>query len=140
MKLLFLLLVLRALAATDAQIIQAIEMTEDSYGRIGRAGEVTAAQLTPATVCDHGLDPMANLLWLKRQLAIKGVDVIPFNIALCWNAGLTGATTGSAPVSSYRYASLMVANLEIISGVPDPASVSRSMTVRKPVFLLIPAH
>lgn len=138
---LFLLLALRAFCATDAQIIQALEMTEASYGKIGRAGEVLPSQLAPATVRDHGLDPMANLRWLKQQLARKGVDVSPFNIALCWNAGLTGATTGKAPVSSYWYASRMVHNLEKISGKPEgSAAVSRSMTVRQPILFLIPAH
>lgn len=141
MKLLFFIFVLRACAATDAQIIQAIEMTEDSYGRIGRAGEIKASQLSPATVRDHGTDPLANLRWLKRQLARKGVDLSPFNLALCWNAGLTCATTGRAPTSSYRYAARMVANLERISGVPDPAAGSQSMTARQPVyFRLEPSH
>lgn len=138
---LFLLLSLRALCATDAQIIQALEMTEASYGQIGRAGEITPAQLSPATVHDHGADPLANLRWLRREFVKRHVALLPFNYALAWNAGLTAATTGKAPTSSYRYACRMVANLEQISGQPEGSvAVSRSMTVRQPILFLIPTH
>jgi hypothetical protein len=139
MKLLFfLIVVLRGCAATDAQIIQALEMTEASYGQIGRAGEITPSQLSPATVRDHGTDPLANLRWLKKQLARRGVDLLPFNIALCWNAGLTGATTGKAPISSYHYASRMVANLETITLTGDGRQLYRpSMTARQPVVFIL---
>ncbi len=138
--LIFLLLVIRSCAATDAQIIQALEMTEASYGQIGRAGEITPSQLSPATVHDHGTDPMNNLRWLKKQLARKGIAVVPFNIALCWNAGLTAATTGRAPTSSYRYACRMVDNLETLTlHGSRSVAVSPSMTARQPaVFILQP--
>jgi len=135
---LYLLLVLRAFGATDAQIIQALEMTEASYGKIGRAGEVLPSQLSPATVHDHGLDPLNNLRWLKRQLARKGIPASPFNLALCWNAGLTGATTGKAPVSSYEYARRMVANLELLTLTGDGRQLYRpSMTARQPVVFIL---
>lgn len=145
------LLAVCAHAATDAQIIQALEMTEASYGQIGRAGEVTPSQLSPATVHDHGLDPMANLRWLKEQLARKHVAVLPFNIALCWNAGLTAATTGKAPISSYRYACRMTENLETITlhgsrsvGVSPSMTASQPavFTVTKyyPIRFILPAH
>jgi hypothetical protein len=139
----FLLLSLRAFSATDAQMIQAIEMTEASYGQVGRAGEIMPSQLSPATVRDHGTDPLANLRWLKKQLARKGVAVIPFNIALCWNAGLTGATTGKAPISSYRYALRMVAHLEQISGSPytngrpETAEESPAMPATQPIIFTL---
>jgi hypothetical protein len=136
--LLFILLIARCCAATDAQIIQAIEMTERSYGQIGRAGEILPSQLSPATVRDHGADPLANLRWLKTQLARKGVAVVPFNIALCWNAGLTGATTGKAPTSSYRYACRMVENLQKLTEQSvGSAAASRSMTVRQPILFIL---
>lgn len=129
----FLLLSLRALCATDAQIIQALEMTEASYGQIGRAGEITPSQLSPATVHDHGTDPLNNLRWLRREFVKRGVALHPFNYALAWNAGLTAATTGKAPTSSYRYASRMVANLEQITlHGSRSAAVSPSMTATLP--------
>jgi hypothetical protein len=136
--LIFITLVACCFGATDAQIIQALEMTEASYGKIGRAGEVLPSQLSPATVHDHGMDPLANLRWLKKEFAKRGVAQLPFNYALAWNAGLTGATTGRAPISSYRYACRMVANLETITHHGSrPAAVSPSMTATQPVVFIL---
>lgn len=143
MKLLvFVLLVIRCLGATDAQIIQALEMTEASYGKIGRAGEITPSQLSPATVHDHGTDPLANLHWLRREFIKRGVALHPFNYALAWNAGLTAATTGRAPTSSYRYACRMIANLQTLTEQSvGLAAGSPSMTARQPALIFaIPAH
>jgi hypothetical protein len=40
------------------------------------------------------------------------VDPSPFNLALCWNAGLSKTLSGRAPVSSYDYARRVVAIME----------------------------
>lgn len=104
--LLMLLLSTPAVALDERAALAAIAQRE-THNRdvVGRAGEVTRYQLSPATVRQHGTkDPRVHLRWLQEQFRRRGVDWNIFNVALAWNAGLEGATTGRAPLSSYTYA------------------------------------
>ena len=80
---------------------------------VGKAGELGPTQVAPVTVRQHGTaDPRVHLEWLKARFKERGVHWCMFNVALAWNAGFEGATTGRAPVSSYAYACDVVALYE----------------------------
>jgi hypothetical protein len=49
---------------------------------------------------------------LERELLAIGIEPMPFNVALAWNAGITKVRAGKAPVSSYDYARRVVATME----------------------------
>lgn len=111
MKSILLSLVLIALPlaghASDRLLLQAIRIKEGGT-RQGLAGERGPFQLMPKTVQDAGGTDYAaayrHLQWIKRNLAIRGLDTGPFNCALSWNAGLERATHGQAKLVSYQYA------------------------------------
>jgi len=104
----FLLLVGQAFAIDRLAFLQCIAIQENSWGKAGKAGELGPYQMMPKTVRDAGghdlVAALSHLEWLERSLKAKGVKVNAFNLALCWNAGLTRATTGKAKLFSYDYA------------------------------------
>lgn len=112
--LLFLLLGLNALALDDRDALAAIAQRETrNRNVVGKAGELGPTQVAPVTVRQHGTtDPRVHLEWLKARFRERGVHWCLFNLALAWNAGFEGATTGRAPVSSYAYARDVVAIYE----------------------------
>lgn len=97
-------------AGIDERILlDAIAVREASPdGAIGKNQEQGVFQMMPKTVADSGGHDRAAALrhmrWLQANLRKLGLAVNPFNIALCWNAGLQRATTGAAKVVSYQYA------------------------------------
>lgn len=107
------------------RFLGAIRAVEEWHGRDGRAGERGPWQITrdvwamhmpgrpfsearkegPAYAC-----AVKHLAWLRAGLVKAGTDDNAFNLALCWNAGLTATITGRAPQISYDYA-VRVSNL-----------------------------
>lgn len=75
---------------------------------VGAAGERGQFQMTPAVVASSGgYGERAAARWLRlleRELLHAGIEPLPFNLALAWNAGLGAVQRGRAPVASYRYA------------------------------------
>lgn len=92
---------------------------------VGRHGERGAFQMSPAVVAECGgyseRHAMRWLLQLERDLIRANVDVMPFNLALAWNAGIGAAISGKAPMASYDYA-LRVANLYTYSSLNSGAA------------------
>jgi hypothetical protein len=114
-----------ARASDDREFFYGIAVVENTPRGRGAAGEQTPLQLHPLTIEQHApgfrgeLDPIQamriarrHLAWLRAQLVRRGVDPSPFNLALCWNAGLSKTLSGRAPVSSYDYARRVVAIME----------------------------
>jgi hypothetical protein len=112
-------------AAGGAEILSAIASVEDWRGRVGAAGEIGPYQMLPSTRADRlrelqaaGVNypterelARAHLAWIRRQLLAADVEPLPFNLALCWNAGVRATITNRAPVRSYDYARRVVALL-----------------------------
>lgn len=99
----------------NVRMLVAIAQVEDWRGRPGKAGEIGPWQMLPAVRLDRLLEmdvgtwtdrniARAHLVWIERELGRRGVAVVPFNVALVWNAGLERTVTGRAPVKSYDYA------------------------------------
>ncbi|MEY3775397.1 MAG: hypothetical protein RLZZ129_2177 [Verrucomicrobiota bacterium] len=42
--------------------------------------------------------------WIVRGLQRNGLEVIPYNVALAWNGGLSATVRGRAPAAAHRYA------------------------------------
>jgi hypothetical protein len=103
-------------AASDDEQLHAIALVEDWQGRRGAAGEIGPYQMMPRTWAAYRGSATArarqHLAWLKRELRHVDVDPSPFNLALCWNAGLRATITGRAPERSYDYALRVVAIME----------------------------
>lgn len=110
---------LEATARDKARLLAAIEQVEDWRGHDGAAGERGPWQITPAVWRQHcpawsfetarqrgraRICAERHLAWLSDGLLRKGIAPVPFMLALAWNAGLTGATNGRAPVRAYEYA------------------------------------
>jgi hypothetical protein len=92
----------------DARMLQAIATWENSAGRVGEAGERGIYQMHPLTVRDRGgwgeQHARAHLQWIKANLRRARVDVLPYNVALVWNAGLATVLSGRAKERHYTYA------------------------------------
>lgn len=101
-----------------ALLLRAIALVESGADprAVGAHGERGQFQMSPAVVAScggHGEREAArHLHWLERQLAAKGVALLPFNLALAWNAGASAATSGRAPISSYEYARRVESTME----------------------------
>lgn len=95
-------------AMDETAMLQAIALKENSHGKVGAKGELGDYQMLPCNVNKYGGYGPSHALAMMHDIVSglkrNGVDVNSFNIALAWNAGLTGATTGKAPISSYKYA------------------------------------
>ena len=130
---LFAMLFLPLYGVDETAILKAIAIREGG-SQMGKAGELGAWQMMPATVLDaDGYDRLAagrHLHWLQRNLEKAGQNVSPFNIALCWNAGFTRATSGKAKDISYLYA------LEVTNIYDEIMTVRRSLAAvpTKPSF------
>jgi hypothetical protein len=112
-------------AAPAGDMLAAIASVEDWRGRVGRAGEIGPYQMLPSTRADRLRElraagvaspserqlAEAHLVWIQRQLRAADVEPLPFNLALCWNAGVRATITNRAPVRSYDYARRVVALL-----------------------------
>lgn len=103
-----------------AIMVWALALVETPHGvpaRPGPAGETGRWQLTPAVRADRGGElrargervtdeaiARAQVRWLAEQLQAAGVDPVPFNVALAWNAGLTRVRESTVPVVAYDFA------------------------------------
>lgn len=86
------------------RLLDAIAQVETGgVPRLGKAGETGLHQLGKDARRDHG-DAATHLAWLRRELRRAGAADNAFNLALCWNAGLTRVLQGRAPMASYDYA------------------------------------
>lgn len=109
-----------AAEATDLErLADAIRLVEGYRGVPGAMGEDGPYQIRAATWAQHmpGI-PFArvvhertaricarrHLTWLALRLEGRGVPASPFNLALCWNAGLARTLSGRAPERAYDYA------------------------------------
>jgi hypothetical protein len=106
--------------ATDSdRLLNAIRQVEEWQGRDGAAGERGPWQITKAVWMQHcpawGFEKARaqryarvcaarHLDWLVAGLRRKGIEPVPYTLALAWNAGLTGATNGRAPRRAHDYA------------------------------------
>lgn len=92
----------------------ALVETGNDPSAIGAAGERGRFQMTPAVVATcGGYGDREAARWerqLERELLASGIEPLPFNVALAWNAGAGAVKRGKAPVASYQYA-VRVVNL-----------------------------
>lgn len=111
--------VTHAAVIDHARLLDAIRQVEEWDGRDGSAGERGPWQITAAVWKKHcpawsfdraratryaRVCAERHLEWLAAGLRRHGIEPTPYALALAWNAGLTGATTGRAPVRAYEYA------------------------------------
>lgn len=110
-----------------AQLETGATNTSRAVRKIGRAGERSAWQITPAVWAKYSTAPFtrassdarlgnvvaaAHLRWLRLELRGAGVRVDPFRLALAWNAGLSAAVNDKAPPGARDYAARAVALYE----------------------------
>lgn len=93
----------------DARFLNAISQVEGATATcVGRYGERGHWQMKPEVVREVGgyREEHARrwLSVLKERLSRAGADPTPYNLALAWNAGVTGTVRGKAPVRAYDYA------------------------------------
>lgn len=116
-----------AIELDDTRMLVAIEQREGYRGQPGASGELYRWQMMPATVADRGgYDEAAarrHLGWIKTQLGRARIDVLPFNVALVWNAGLTTVLQGRALIRHYRYADAVAALYDLPAGRSASSSV-----------------
>ncbi len=107
-----------------AIFLWALAQVETPHGvptEVGPFGEEGRWQIVPAVRADRTRELVArgervteralaaaHVRWIERTLMREGVDPLPFNIALAWNAGVHQATRGRAPVSAYHFAARVV--------------------------------
>lgn len=101
-----------------ALLLQAVALVESggdarAIGMAGERGEFQIAPVVAAEVGGYGHRAAeAHMRRLERLLQHAGVDPLPFNLALAWNAGIGHVHRGTAPVESYRYATRVCNTLE----------------------------
>ena len=119
--------------------LEAIHNLENPHNvsRPGPYGELGAYQFRITTWRMHTSLPFSRALdrrysdliavehyeYLKRQLEAARVPATPYNIALAWNGGLTGAISGRAPRAARDYAQ-RAANLAATFERPQPQLVA----------------
>lgn len=100
--------------------LQAVAIVESGnnphvVGAVGERGRFQMAPLVAASCGGYGEREAAR--WerhLERELVAMGVEPLPFNVALAWNAGPTKVRAGRVPLSSYDYARRVVATMETL--------------------------
>ena len=65
----------------------------------GKVAELCNAE----AICRYG-DTVVLVTAVASPLPKAGIDPNPFNLALCWNAGLDTVLRAAAPVRAYQYA------------------------------------
>lgn len=96
----------------EAFIAAIFEVEGAGPGVVGPKGERGRGQLMPANHRRYRGNDLArahaHLEDLIAECQRRGVPVLPYNLALFWNAGGPVASSGRAPVSSYHYANRVV--------------------------------
>ncbi len=119
--------------------LEAIHSLENprNLSRPGPHGELGAYQFRITTWKMHTSLPFSQALdrrfsdlvavehyeYLRRGLEAARVPATPYNIALAWNGGLTGAVNGTAPRAARNYAE-RASNLASALDVPSPQLVA----------------
>ena len=111
LSILLLCLAIPAQAALNRDtLIDAIGQVETGgrAGLVGKQHERGIYQMLPSVAREmSGYDKAAALRWLDRlirRLEARHVDVTPYTLSLCWNAGFRATVEGRAPEVSYTYA------------------------------------
>ncbi|MEY5101116.1 MAG: Transglycosylase domain [Pseudomonadota bacterium] len=97
-------------AAQLAVFLQALALVESGGNprAVGSAGERGAFQLTPAVAASAGgycaRAAEREVRRIEAALTRMGVDPLPFNVYLAYNAGLGAVRRGDAPVVTYQRA------------------------------------
>ncbi len=111
----------RAMATERWATLEAIHQIENPRNteEPGRYGELGPYQFRERTWRMHTLAPFSGAVdrrlsdavavkhydWLCSQLALRGVPVSPYSIALAWNAGVRAVVNPNPPASAVDYAS-----------------------------------
>lgn len=96
--------------ATLALFLQAVALVETGGDarKVGRAGERGAYQMIPAVVEAQGgygtREAEKEVRKRERILMHAGVEPLPFNVYLAWNAGVGAVLRGEVPVVTYQRA------------------------------------
>jgi len=112
----------RAERVGDSAFLRAVAIVEGApTGQRGLRSERSPWQLMPRVWAHYPgtaeQRARRHLAWLQALLQRRGVAVVPFNLALCWNAGAARALGGRAPISSYDYARRVCA---VLATLPSP--------------------
>lgn len=107
-------------SAQLAIFLQALVLVESGGNprAVGAAGERGAYQLTPAVAMSAGGYSTRAAEREVRRIVVAlehmGVDPLPFNVYLAYNAGLGAVRRGQAPDVSYQRAQRLVQLMERI--------------------------
>ena len=74
----------------EARLLHALALVEtgNNPSAVGRAGERTEFQMTPAMLRHYGT-PLAMLRDLESQLPLAGMPVSEYTLAMAWHLGIT---------------------------------------------------
>lgn len=127
------------LASERWETLQAINWVENPRNslRPGPLGELGPYQFRQSTWRSYTKRPFALALerrysdevavqhyeWIKRGLQGAGIDPIPYNIALAWNAGLDQVVNGRVPASACDYAARVDGLVEMLKARAAPRAV-----------------
>lgn len=137
-------------ADTDAVLrgIRIVETQDQLHPPRGKLGERGPYQFRRSTWRMHTSSSFAlaenrevsntvakrHYAWIEEQLASRGVDTNPYNVALAWNAGVNAVIRGSAPAVARDYARRVI-NIastfvaEAAEPAPKPAWQPPTITV-----------
>ena len=117
-------------ASERSDTLQAINWVENPLNspQAGPFGELGPYQFRKSTWRSYTKRPFTQALdrqssdevavqhyeWIRRGLRGAGIEPIPFNIALAWNAGLERVLQGRAPDAAYDYASRVRGLVEML--------------------------
>lgn len=101
--------------------LRAVALVESANNphAVGAAGERGRFQMTPAVVAECGgygeREARLKIERLEKQLLHMGVEPLPFNLYLAWNAGPGAVQRGQVPEVTYQRAVRVVATMEALS-------------------------
>jgi len=126
-----------AIASERWETLEAIHWVENPRDspKPGPMGELGAYQFRQSTWRSYTKRPFVLALerrfsddvavqhyeWIKRSLQGAGIEPVPYNIALAWNAGLGPVVKGRAPAAAYDYASRVNGLVEMLKARRAPS-------------------
>lgn len=129
------------------ETLQAINWVENPRNspRPGPGGELGPYQFRQSTWRSYTQRPFAMALerrcsddvavshyeWIKRGLEGAGIEPIPYNIALAWNAGLDRVVKGRAPASAGDYATRVTNLVEMLKARTVPGGNVAEESLRR---------